>query len=102
MRVGGFFVLLVRNSSPTYPMSTRRTYSSRSRLLRRVDNGFIPTASKDFGEITVQCVEFARDSWWHFCVRRNPPAANTGFAQEGLILAARGGMLPPRKQPTIS
>jgi hypothetical protein len=39
----------------------------------RSDNGFIPTASKDYDEMTVQCGEFARDSWWCFCVRRKRP-----------------------------
>ena len=39
----------------------------------RSDNGFIPTASKDYDEITVQRVELARDSWWFFCVRRKRP-----------------------------
>jgi hypothetical protein len=56
MKVGGFFVLLVRNLSSTYPMSTRRTYSSRShtiRSLHRFDNGFIPTANRTHDSITV-------------------------------------------------
>ena len=97
MKVGGFFVLLVRNSSPTYPMSTRRTYSSRSRLLRRVDNGFIPTASKDFGEITVQCVEFARDSWWHFCVRKKQPGGQYGIRAGGPRIGGGGWDVTPEE-----
>jgi hypothetical protein len=78
-----FFCALGAQFITTYPMSTRRTYSSRSRLLRRVDNGFIPIASKDFGEITVQCVDFARDSWWHFCVRRKRPGGQYGIRAGG-------------------
>ena len=90
-------MLLVRNSSPRYPMSTRRTYSSRSRLLRRADNGFIPTVSKDFNEITVQCVEFARDSWWYFCVRRKHPGGQYGIRAGGPHIGGGGKDVTPEE-----
>jgi hypothetical protein len=63
----------------------------------RSDNGFIPTASKNYDEITVQRVELARDSSWFFCVRRKRPGGQYAIRAGGPHIGGAGKDVTPEE-----
>jgi hypothetical protein len=63
----------------------------------RSDNGFGPTASKDYDEITVQRVELARDSWWFFCVRRKRADGQYAIRAGGPHIGGAGKDVTPEE-----
>lgn len=72
----------------------------------RSDNGFFPTASKNYDEITVQRVKLARDSGpatvasassWFFCVRRKRPGGQYAIRAGGPHIGGAGKDVTPEE-----